>query len=103
MRAFFDTSALIPIFDEDYPHHLLSVAILFISSLSERLSTIALTNEEYVEALTTSAAISIIGGSIYDAMLARCALKSGAEIIYTWNTKYYAQCGAELVKRLSTP
>lgn len=141
MKAFFDTSALIPIFDEDHPDHLLSVerlrhfdpstgscgahslvevystltrmppkqrvradqAILFISSLRERLATIALTNQEYVEALTTSAALSIIGGNIHDAMLARCALKSGAEIIYTWNTKHYAQCGPEVVKRLRTP
>jgi predicted nucleic acid-binding protein len=44
-----------------------------------------------------------VGGNIHDAMLAHCALKSGTGIIYTWNTKHYAQCGPEVTRRLRTP
>src|SRR5579863_4516366 len=50
-------------------------AILFIGNIRERLSVIALKSDEYVRALEASAARGIIGGGIYDAMLAHCALK----------------------------
>jgi|ERR1022692_1366375 predicted nucleic acid-binding protein len=78
-------------------------AMLFIGNLRERLSLVALNSEEYADALRASAAWGIIGGAIYDAMLAHCALKSKAQAIYTWNTRHYALCGPEVVGRLRTP
>jgi len=78
-------------------------AMLFIGNIRERLSIIALDPEEYAEALTASAARGIIGGTIYDAMLAHCALKSKAQAIYTWNTRHYALCGQEVASRVRTP
>src|ERR1700722_8274319 len=51
-------------------------AILFTGNIRERLSIIALNGDEYVRALEESAARGIIGGGIYDAMLAHCALKA---------------------------
>jgi predicted nucleic acid-binding protein len=78
-------------------------AMLFIGNIRERLSIIALDAEEYAEALTASAARGIIGGTIYDAMLAHCALKSKAQAIYTWNTRHYALCGQEVASRVRTP
>jgi predicted nucleic acid-binding protein len=80
-----------------------SQAILLVNTIRERLTTIALTSEEDVAALQFAADLGIIGGNVYDAMLAQCALKSGAEIIYTWNTKHYARCGPEVTRRLRTP
>ncbi len=125
MKAFFDTAVLVPLFDEDHVHHEPGIMCIAkykqpdacgVHTLAEIYPTLARLPSkkrvrsqqamlflDSVRTLQSAAALSIIGGSIYDAMLARCALKSGAEIIYTWNTKYYAQCGAELVKRLSTP
>lgn len=78
-------------------------AMLFIGSIRERLSIIALTGNEYAEALEASAALGIVGGSIYDAILAHCALKAKAASIYTWNTRHYALCGRHVVERLRTP
>ncbi len=78
-------------------------AMLFVGSIRERLSVIALTGNEYAEALRASSALGIVGGGIYDTMLAHCALKARAETIYTWNSRHYAQCGAEVTKRLRTP
>ena len=78
-------------------------AMLFISNIRERLSLVALSGEEYADALQASAARGIIGGAIYDAMLAHCALKAEAEAIYTWNTRHYTQCGPEVARRLRTP
>ena len=78
-------------------------AMLFIGSIRERLSIIALTGEEYADALQTSSERGIVGGGIYDAMLAHCAIKAQAEMIYTWNARYYALCAPEVTKRLQTP
>jgi predicted nucleic acid-binding protein len=78
-------------------------AMLFVGSIRERLSIIALNGEEYADALHASSALGIVGGGIYDAMLAHCALKSQAETIYSWNGRHYAQCGPEVTSRLRTP
>lgn len=77
--------------------------MLFIADIRERLAIVALDGEEYSNALQLAATRGIVGGGIYDAMLAHCALKTGAETIYTWNIKHYAQCGPEVRQRLRTP
>jgi predicted nucleic acid-binding protein len=69
----------------------------------ERLSIVALSGDEYADALAASAALGIVGGAIYDAMLAHCAIKSKAEAIYSWNGRHYALCGSEITQRLRTP
>ena len=77
--------------------------MLFIGSIRERLSIIALTGDEYTDALQASAALGIVGGGIYDAMLAHCAIKANAEAIYTWNARHYTLCGSDVVGLLRTP
>jgi len=71
--------------------------------IRERLSIIALDGDEYSDALQASATLGIVGGGIYDAMLARCAAKATAEAIYTWNARHYALCGPDIVGRLRRP
>ena len=78
-------------------------AMRFISSIRDCISMVALTSQEYADALDASAALGIVGGAIYDAMLAHCAMKAEAEAIYTWNTRHYARFGAEIVRRLQRP
>jgi predicted nucleic acid-binding protein len=78
-------------------------AMLFIGSIRERLSIVSLNGDEYAYALETSTALGIVGGAIYDAMLAHCAIKAKAEAIYTWNIRRYAQSGPEVTRRLLTP
>jgi predicted nucleic acid-binding protein len=78
-------------------------AMLFVGSIRERLATIALSGDEYADALASPAALGIVGGGIYDAMLAQCAIKAHAEAIYSWNGRHYAQCGTEVTRRLRTP
>jgi predicted nucleic acid-binding protein len=78
-------------------------AMLFVGNIRERLSVVALSGNSYANALERSAALGIVGGAIYDAVLAHCALIANAETIYTWNVRRYAQCGPEVVSRLRTP
>lgn len=141
MKAFLDTSVLVPTFYGDHQHHEASLeiflkfgkklaccgvhslaevyasvtrmpgkhrisgeqAMLFLSAIRERLTLVALDEDEYWTAIEECAAGGVLGGTVYDALLARCALKAKAEIIYTWNRKHYEQLGPEVAKRLRTP
>jgi predicted nucleic acid-binding protein len=78
-------------------------AMLFIAGIRERLSIVALDGEEYASALEAAARRGVGGGTIYDALLASCAVKAEAETIYSWNLRHYAQCGPEVTGRLRTP
>ena len=76
---------------------------LFLENIRERLATIALDSGDYTRALQEAALAGIVGGTIYDALIARCALKAKAGILYTWNVKHFQQFGPEVSRRLRTP
>lgn len=78
-------------------------AMLFLENVRERLSVVTLTGDEYFAALTDAASAGIVGGAIYDALLARCAVKSGAATIYTWNVRHYQRLGSEVARRVKVP
>jgi predicted nucleic acid-binding protein len=78
-------------------------ALLFIGNVQERLTMVALTADEYAKTLQTFADLGVVGGAIYDALLAGCALKSQAETLFTWNLRHYAQLGPKLAPLLQTP
>jgi len=59
--------------------------------------------EDYFKVMESSAAANVAGGSIYDAVLAQCALKAHAETIFTWNVKHFKRLGQEVAKRVATP
>lgn len=141
MKAFLDTSVLVPAFYGDHQHHAKSLdlltglakedggcgahslvevystltrmpgkyrvtgeqAMLFIGDIRQRLTVVALAAEEIAEMLEESAALGVVGGAIYDALLARCALKAGARSLYTWNLRHYEQCGPAVARLLKTP
>ncbi len=78
-------------------------AKLLLDSMHEHLTFIALDADEYLSAITEAAEAGIVGGRIYDALLARCALKSKAEIIYTWDLEHFRQLGSEVARKVRTP
>jgi predicted nucleic acid-binding protein len=140
LRAFFDTSVLVPVFIDDHEHHERSLkafvdaekkrdccaahslaevystmtrlpgrhrlsaeqVLLFLENIRERLTLITLTGDEYHAAIKENAEAGVIGGTIYDALIARCALKANVDALYTWNAKHFQQFGAEIVRRLRT-
>jgi len=63
----------------------------------------SLAGEEYLSVLQEAAQRSIRGGAVYDALIARCALKAGVDEIFTWNVRHYQVLGPEVAKRLRTP
>lgn len=77
--------------------------ILFLEELKRRLTFVALDAEEYLSALVGFAEQGIVGGRMYDALLAQCAMKARAEIILTWNVAHFRSLGPEIARRVQTP
>ena len=75
-------------------------ALLFLGEIRERLMLIALTGDEYYSAIKDAADRGIVGGTIYDALIARCALKANADAIYSWNERHFQQFGSPIADRL---
>ena len=75
--------------------------IAILKQIRERLTLLSLTQDEYFSALETVSA-SIIGGAAYDALIARCAVKSGAEVLLTWNLRDFTRFG-EVASLVKTP
>jgi predicted nucleic acid-binding protein len=77
--------------------------LLFLENIRERLTLVALTGAEYDVTIKEAAEASIIGGTIYDALICRCALKAKVDALYSWNTRHFQQFGPTIVKRLREP
>jgi hypothetical protein len=59
--------------------------------------------EDYYAAIADAAAEGVVGGTIYDALIARCAFKAKATAIYTWNVDHFRRCGPQIEKLVRTP
>ena len=78
-------------------------ARLFIASLREKLQAISLTDVEYYEMLDHYAAAGIVGGAIYDAVIARCAIKAGADVLLTVNQRDFTRFEDQIAQLVKTP
>jgi predicted nucleic acid-binding protein len=78
-------------------------ALLCLESIEERLSLVTLDVGEYRSAIRESAALGIVGGTIYDAVLGMCARKARVEVVYTWNTRHFQRLGPEIAAIARTP
>jgi predicted nucleic acid-binding protein len=78
-------------------------ALLLVDEIRERLEIVALTSAEYYSAIRDAAAAGIAGGTIYDALLCRCAEKAAAEVVYTWDVRHFQQFSEDIRKRVRTP
>lgn len=78
-------------------------AILFLQTMRERLTLVPLSENDYYLAIEAASARGIAGGAVYDALLARCAVKVRAETLYTWNLRDFQRLGPEVAARVRTP
>ena len=77
--------------------------LLFIQEIRSRCTVIALDENEYFETIQDTAEHGFVSGRVYDALLLRCAVKSKAKTIYTWNLKPFHALAPELATRIRTP
>jgi predicted nucleic acid-binding protein len=78
-------------------------ALLFLGDIRDRLTLVALDEQEYFKMAESSAVVGLASGAIYDAILGHCALKAKAEVIYTWNTKDFQRLPPAIAGRVKTP
>jgi predicted nucleic acid-binding protein len=78
-------------------------AFQLVEQIARRMTVIALTGEAYIEALREAASMRIAGGTIYDALLRKCARKVNAELIYTWNVRHFQMVAPDLAERIVRP
>ncbi|MBT9331121.1 PIN domain-containing protein [Paracidobacterium acidisoli] len=77
--------------------------ILVTGEVCERLSTVALSEKEYLHTLKTAAEAGVGGGRVYDALLLACARKCGAEKIHTLNLRHFQALAPDLAERIVMP
>ncbi len=78
-------------------------ALLILDQIRERLTIVTLDEEDYYSVITSAVAQGVVGGMIYDALIARCALKANATTIYTWDLEHFRRLGPEVARRVRTP
>lgn len=78
-------------------------ALTFMESIEERFALVALGPKEYRQCIREAAARNVVGGTVYDALVAACALKAGANVLYTWNVGHFILLGNDIAKRVRTP
>lgn len=78
-------------------------ALLLLEDVQERVTTIAMDENEYRAAIVAAATEGIIGGTICDALHGWCAIKVHADTIYTWNVNHFTRLSPEIAKRVRTP
>ena len=141
MTVFLDTSALVPVFLADHPHHAASLnlfircepqgrqlclpqprrglskltrlpaphraspeqAIKCLQNINDRFRLISLEGATCLSVIQDAAAGRIIVGTIYDALIAACAVKANADRIYTWNLRHFKQLGPDVTRRPVVP
>ena len=78
-------------------------ALLALTAIESRFTIVALETREYLAAIRRFAAIGITGGTIYDGLIAACALKAKADVLYTWNIGHFVLLGDEVARMVRTP
>lgn len=99
LTEFYAVATAMPGPNRASPHE----ALLFVQDIRERLTLVALGTEDHLSALEEAAQTGISGGATYDAMIARCALKADAQIIYTWNVRDFRRLGPHIAARVRAP
>lgn len=78
-------------------------AALLLQEIEHRLSLVWIDGDEYVAAIDRIAKAGIVGGAVYDGLIATCALKARAEVLYTWNVNHFKMLGKEVARIVRSP
>jgi predicted nucleic acid-binding protein len=76
---------------------------LVVQEIQHRFTLVALDASEYCAAIRRMAVLGIVGGAVFDGLIAECALKAGVDHLYTWNVRHFDLLGAEIRKLVTTP
>lgn len=141
MKAFLDSSVLVPVFLAEHPHHTASIklfqrctpetaccashslaevystltrlplphrakpfqAVECLEAIKKRCTLVSLSGDLYFSTIRDAAMKQIVGGTVYDALIARCALQMDVDEIYSWNARHFKILGEEIRNRIKLP
>ena len=78
-------------------------ALAFVETVGDRFTLLSLDADEYLDSIRRAAEQNVVGGTLYDAVIAACALKAKADTLYTWNVGHFLLLGEDVGKRVRTP
>jgi predicted nucleic acid-binding protein len=78
-------------------------AALLVQEIAHRLNLVWLDGDEYFAVINHVGGMGIVGGAVCDALIAACASKGKADIVYTWNTAHFLLLGDEVARKVRTP
>ena len=76
---------------------------LIADNIVKHFSVVALTGREYGELSVKLGQNNVVGGKAYDALHLACAEKCGADRIYTFNIRDFAQLAGHLAGKITAP
>jgi predicted nucleic acid-binding protein len=77
--------------------------LTLLEMIERRFSFVMLDAEDYLATVREAAALGIGGGTSYDALIAACAVKAKADVLYTWNVGHFMLLGDEIARKVRTP
>ena len=78
-------------------------ASLVLQGIEHRFTLVWLDGDEYCAAIRRMAHLGIVGGAAYDGLVGACALKAGADHLYTWNVRHFDLLDAKIKKLVKMP
>ncbi len=78
-------------------------ASLVVQEIEHRFALVWLDGDEYCAAIRRMARLGVVGGAVYDGLIAACALKAGANHLYTWNVRHFDLLGTEIKHLVKMP
>ena len=84
-------------------HRTSGQALTFLEMIQARFKLVALDAADYLATIREAAAVGVVGGTSYDALVAACALKAKADVLYTWNIGHFLLLGDEVARKVRTP
>lgn len=78
-------------------------ALLLLENITEHLAIVTLSPEDYRTSLREAALAGVAGGTLYDFLIARCALIAKVDVLFTWSTRHYQLFGPAVTGLLQVP
>ncbi len=69
----------------------------------DKFQKVVLTAEDYQTTLIKLVRLNIVGGSIYDGLIAQAALKAKVDILLTLNSKHFNRLGDDVAQLVQVP
>jgi len=72
-------------------------------NVTERLEIVCLSDQDYIQIIEHLAALGIVGGAAYDALILRAAANAKVDLVVTFNAKDFQRVYPDLADRIVVP